>query len=276
MGVTLDLDPEHRAALPPGGDRFSRELAASLDPDLVRSVLLFGSVVTAETSEISDVDLLVVLEDAATPADARAVRRCCLTLSEQYLESASDRNALEGTVDRATGMFQSGFVAFESDVRDGAFHAVFDTNRVAYVLAPWRTVLASVFESTVAVYGESLSPDWDQVGHPLDRRLRELFRSFLLSVLLAVAQVPYALVSRRALQYAMEAHKWTFYNCGYHLAGGPVTLREAIEAVPDIAASADHLVSLRDRPRFAVGYLLLVPAYVAVIHARTALKLLRA
>lgn len=275
MPLAFDLDPELRESLPPGGERFLDGLAAALDPDRVRAVLLFGSVVSAEATDVSDVDLLVVLEDDATRSEAETVRTRCRELSREHLPASSERNTLESTVDRETGMFQSGFVAFAGDVRDGAFHAVFDTSRAAYLLAPWRTVLASVFDSAVPVYGRPISPEWDRIGRPDDRRFRELCRSFATALLLSVAQLPYALASPRSMRYAMEAHKWTLYNCAFHLAGGPTTLAGAIEAAPDVASLDDRLVSLREEPRFEVSYLLSVPAYVTVVHVLTAATLVR-
>ncbi|RLM68349.1 nucleotidyltransferase domain-containing protein [Halorubrum sp. Atlit-26R] len=273
MTIKFDLDSDYRQALPPNGAAFLQEVAALLDDESVVSVLLFGSVVTGEATAISDIDLLVVLGDGVSETDREAVRSEIVRLAEKHLDIEQERgNQVEHVVDRATGMFRSGFVVTESDIECGRFHDIFNTSRLAYALAPWRTVLRAVFTQTEAIYGPRVAPDWSGVTPPEARRGRELARSAGMSTLLAAAQLVYAFVSPRAVRYAMEAHKWTLYNCAFHLTGSRApTLAAASDTVPGIARLDKWLLDLRETPRVDRLYLLFVAPYVALVHVRTLL-----
>jgi predicted nucleotidyltransferase len=273
VSLSFDLDSELRDALPQGGEAFLQGLEETLHPDFVVSVLLFGSIVSNEATEVSDVDIIVILDDNTAGSTVNTIRRQCHELATHHLEATTDRNIVEQAVERETGMFQSGFVAFKSDIEAGSFHAIFNTSRAAYVIAPWRTVLASVFESTVSIYGPTVTPKWGRIGSPHNRRVRELARSAVMAFFLAVAQIPYTIISSRSLHYTMEAHKWTLYNCSFHLTGSSNTLQQAITEVPDVASLSKHLLSLRRNPQFDIQYLLLVPLYVVAVHIWTAVTL---
>jgi predicted nucleotidyltransferase len=273
MTIEFDLDSDHRRALPPNGAAFLEEVAALLDGESVVSVLLFGSVVTGEATAASDIDLLVVLDDGVGETDREAVRSEIVRLAEKHLDVKQGRsNPVEHVVDRATGMFRSGFVVTESDIECGRFHDVFNTSRLAYALAPWRTVLRAVFTQAEAIYGPRVTPDWSRITPPETRRGRELTRSAAMSTLLAAAQLGYAFVSPRAVRYAMEAHKWTLYNCAFHIAGRRApTLAAASGTVPGIARLDKRLLNLREAPRVDRLYILFVAPYVALVHVRTLL-----
>lgn len=277
MPIEFVVSPELRRNFPSGGELFLEQLGESLNEDAVRSVLLFGSVVSGETTAVSDIDLLVVLEDDTDQGYRGSVRARCLQLAEQYLAVEDAReNPIERGVDRATGMFRSGFVVTASEVERGTFHAIFNTSRLAYVLAPWRTVLAAVFDRTVTLYGPSLAPDWNQLVHPSNRAIRELLRSWLISTLLAAAQLVYGFVSTRSIRYSMEAHKWTLYNCAFHLTDGRVeSLHSAADIVPVGNTFNQRLLTLRDEPGYDPWYMLLAPAYVTLIHFQTIAVLIR-
>lgn len=275
MALELDVDPDQGSALPPNGAAFLDALAASLDDEAVVSVVLFGSVVSGETAAVSDVDLLVVLADDVGERRREALRSEVLALAEAHLAVERDRaNAVERVVDRATGMFRSGFVVADHDVETGRFHAVFNTSRLAYLLAPWRTVLRAAFARAETVYGPMVTPDWSRVTPPSSRRGRELARSWLTASLLSTAQLLYGFVSSRAVRYSMEAHKWTLYNCAFHLTGGRAsTLSAAVDAVPGVGRFDQRLLALRDSPRFDRAYVALVPLYVTFLHVRSLLSL---
>lgn len=268
MPVELELDPSLRRNLPDGGAAFLDELSNELDEEHVRSVLLFGSVVAGEATNHSDIDLLIVLEDAAPDAYAETLRAACSELAAQYLGISNYANdPLGRVIDRQTGMFRSGFVTRECDVRAGDFPAIFNTSRVAHLLAPWRSVLAGVFETAVSIYGPAVRPSWDRVAHPLSRSVRELARDWLMTFLLALPQLGYALVSPRAIHYSLEAYKWTVYTCAYHVSGSPASgLADALDAVPSLSPYDRWFRSLRDEPRTALSFLLLTPLAVSLVH----------
>lgn len=271
MAIELQVPPEYRQNLPSGGAEFLDELGESLDGDAVRSVFLFGSVVSGEATEVSDIDLLIVLEDATEDAYEESVRERCLQLAETHLAAEQSRGSrIDRYIDKLTGMFRSGFVTRANDIEAGQFHSIFNTSRLAYPVAPWRTVLAAVFDTTTPVYGPSIVPDWHEVEPPTNRPLGELSRSLLLSLVLSSSQLLYGFVSPRAILYAMEAHKWTLYNCAFHLVGGPTqSLPRASGIVPGSDRFDQRLRNLRRDHRYDVSYLIVVPFYVVLVHVRT-------
>lgn len=271
MAVAFELPASVDDALSAPSERFLDGLADALDPDTTESVLLFGSVRSGEATEKSDVDLVIVLDDASSDGEARRVREVCEDLAAEHLDpGGSPGHLLERAIDRATGMFRSGFVLRADDVRSGRFHTIFETSRIAYLVAPWRTVLASAFEEAEPIYGTTVEPRWNRIGRPETRRVRELFRSWLTTALLGTAQPAYALVSDRSQQYAMEAHKWALYNCAYLLLGEPTTLEAAIRTAPGTPRFDEWLLTLRRRPEKRYAYLLAVPVYVTYLHVATA------
>lgn len=268
MGIELELGGL-RAGLPPGGPAFLAALAAELDEDSVRSVFLFGSAVRGEATEVSDLDLVLVLEEQVSDGEVAAVGRRCRRLAREHLDGAARAHSLlERILERQTGMFRTGFVTRIGAVENGEFHAIFDTSRLVYVVAPWRTVLASAFRSGVTVYGPDVAPDWRRIDDPRQRTGRELLRSLVTTLPLALFQLPYVLVSRRATSYSMEAAKWALYNCSFHaVPDGDVGLQTALRLVPDPLRFADRFLARRDDPRFDAALVLLAPIYVLFVHA---------
>lgn len=268
MKLEFAIDPEIEQALPPGGGDFLGDVANILDEEYVRSVLLFGSVISKEATDVSDVDLIIVLEDNVPPTYNKRIRKQCAEFAQEHL-AAGTENRVEQMIDRYTGMFRSGFVTTVSDVRQGKFHAIFDTSRLAYLLAPWRTVLASAFSTAQPIYGPQIEPDWSQVKPPLQQSGREILWSWVTTLLLAFGQVLYAIFSKRAMSYSMEAHKWSYYTCAHHLNEKPVTLTRAAESIPGEITSQHNLIERRKNPQFDRWYILTVPLIVTVVHFRT-------
>lgn len=253
--------------LPPGGAAYLRDVRDILRDAPVRCVLAFGSVVSGGGTAASDVDLLVVLPDAATEQTLRSVRERCAEAAERHLAAARPANALERLVDAKTGAFRSAFACRERDVRTGRFHRMFNTTRLAYLLAPWRTVAWNAFARSRVLTGEPVAPDWDRVGRPQERRARELLRSLAMTMPLALAQCAYALASRRAVLYSMEAYKWTAHNVAFHASGKtPPGVRAALAHVADPLGLHARLLELREMPRRDWRFILLAPLAVLAAH----------
>jgi len=275
MGLELDLSSEQRQNLPSGGEAFLDELSEALDSTAIKSVLLFGSVVSGEATEVSDIDLLVVFKDSTEDSHIRSVQERCLHLAETHLEAERTKgNQIDNRIDGMTGMFRSGFVVRGNAINSGAFHSIFHTSRLAYLLAPWRTVLAAVFDSSTALYGPLITPNWEKVEHPLTRPRRELLRSLVMTLMLSISQIFYSMVSTRSILYAMEAHKWTLYNCAFHLGDERTeSLHRASNIVPGCRKFDRQLFDLREDPHLEIGYMRILPIYILLVHIRTVIAL---
>lgn len=276
MAVEFDLS-RYRKNLPAGGEAFLQELSNGLSEDSVQSVILFGSVVFGETTENSDIDLLIVLGDDASDSYVGEVCELCSKLAERHLEVSSyEADVLGPVVDRQTGMFRSGFATKEKNVEAGDFPSIFNTNRVALLLAPWRTVLAGVFEKAVTIYGPDVEPAWHQLVHPTRRPIRELVRSWLMTLVLSTSQLFYVLVSKRATLYSLESYKWATYTCAYHVTGSSArSLSDAIEVVPSVYRFDRWFLALREDPELSPAFLLVTPFAVSLVHLFSILAALR-
>jgi hypothetical protein len=149
MTSTLQIDERE---LPPGGEAFLTEINEVIDENYVDSILLFGSAVKGDISDISDIDLIFVLNDAAPDTYGDKLRDRCSALATDHLESSTHQNRFEQYLDRLTGMFQSGFVTTEDAVLNGRFHEIVNTTRLVYWIAPWRKVLAAIFDTAGLEY----------------------------------------------------------------------------------------------------------------------------
>jgi len=251
--------------LPPGGEQFFTDLEEELDLGEVRSIMVFGSTVTGDVAAVSDIDLLIILEDGSE--QAKEVRRRLDEIAPDLGDATQPDNVLEAHIQRLTGMFRSGFIAEEGDVLEGCFEAIFETSRLAR-LTPWRIVLARVFEQAEPVYGDGIEPDWDRIGDPRDRPARELVQDAVMTGLLALAQIPYQLVSDRATEYSLEAYKWTLYNCAYLLEDKATTLEGSMDALPGTRIDGRFL-QLREDPDEAPWFILQAPLSIARTHLAT-------
>ncbi len=258
--ATLDL--KALKGLPPGGQQFFTDLEEGLDLEEIRSILVFGSTVTGDVAAVSDIDLLIVLEDSSEYAGK--AHDVLDEIVPDLTEKTRPDNGLEARVQRLTGMFRSGFIAEERDIREGRFEAIFETSALARA-APWRIVLARVFEQAEPVYGEMIEPDWDRVGDPHEMPVRELVKDIAMTELLALAQLPYQFLSDRATEYSLEAYKWTLYNCAYLLEGEATTLSRSIDALPGTRMD-ERFLELRDDPRTSPWFVLQAPLSIAQAH----------
>jgi predicted nucleotidyltransferase len=123
------------------------------------SVILFGSAAKgAFAADVSDVDLIVVLPDAASQADRRHIQEKVLALEIIHgfrVPSDRTRGRLEKYLERCAGYSLSGFVCTRSDLLSGEISRVLGLSPFETVFID-RIVLAGVIVSAVTVWGEEL------------------------------------------------------------------------------------------------------------------------
>lgn len=265
----MELEVPDALALDAETRDYLQRVAADLDAAYVRSLLLFGSAVTGERTAVSDIDLMVVLSDEAPRDYAHEARRICWDAAARQLEDPEPDGVIDRVLWTRTGMFRSGFVTSERAIRAGRFHEVFGTSRLAYVVTPWRTVMAGALDDAVAVYGPVVEPEWEAIGHPSGRRYREVLLSALLALVLATAQLPYQVVAPGEIRYSLEAYKWSLYNCAYHACPGRSGgLAAAIDCLPAFGLHQRFLTRRAD-PQADVRLLLGTPVLVVLLHGWT-------
>lgn len=275
MGLELDINDRVWNNLPEGGQNYLNSLSSKLNKENVVSIFLFGSVVSGETTSISDIDLIIVLDSGVSKQEIKNVKQLCSHLAKTHIEAGTDTPLLfEYYLERSTGMFRSGFVSTEDAVKSGNFPEIFGTSPFASIIAPWRTVLFTTFAESVCIYGSQIEIPWERVGLPMQYPYRELARSFFITFLLALAQVWYQFVSRRAIGYSLEATKWTAYNCAFHIDKSPAgSLESAVSVAPLPSWYLDWFLRLRDDPISDSRFILITPFILIFTHLQTVWKL---
>jgi predicted nucleotidyltransferase len=191
------------------------------------SVILFGSAASGGFSESSDVDLIIVLPDEATPEHRRRLRGVVADLEITHglrLPSSHRKNPLEVFAEHAGGDAHSCFFCTRGDLMSGDVARVFGL-RAAEKLFIDRIVLASVIVSAKTVWGEELLP---LIPLPPLRRLDVFKALFGLAGLILLSAAAFPVLSD-ATRYGMGALKHSLHSCYfcYHLKTDP--LNEEIE-----------------------------------------------
>jgi hypothetical protein len=247
------------------------QLGAKPGSELV-SVILFGSAATGGFStQVSDVDLILVLRDDAIQKDRRRWLDEVARLEGQHGcrdARARPRRALEEFVERVTANVRSFFVCRRGDLLSGDVSRILEI-RPAQALFVDRAVLPSIVASAVTVWGEELLPHIPLL--PI-RRL-DVFKAFqglFGQVLLSVAVFP---VLPDATKYAMGALKRSVHSCYfcYHARAAP--LEEEVDFFQGRlghSRALAQLVALRREYRQSFAFVVRCIPAVAGLHLRTA------
>jgi predicted nucleotidyltransferase len=238
------------------------------------SLVLFGSAVRGGFSqEVSDVDLIVVLDDTATAQDRERVLREVERLEVAHGFRAPEvrrRSALEVFIDRAGGNALSCFVCTRADLLSGEVARVFGLRPAEAVFVD-RIVFANVIVSAATVWGEDLLP---RVPIPPIRRLDVIKALFAFHNQLTLVLVSFAVLPN-ATRHAMGALKRSLHSCYfcYHLR--TASLEEEVAFFrerPGGARALDELLELRGRYRESLGFVLRAIPTVLGMHRRAALE----
>jgi predicted nucleotidyltransferase len=189
----------------------------------VVSLVLFGSVAGGSSSNVSDVDLILVLPDDTTPNTMSRLREQIARLETTFGFRPVQRTGSRrwrSRVERAAGHLFPCCVCTRGQLLSGDVAAVLGLRRWE---APFvdRIVLASIVASAVTIAGEDLVP---RIPVPPVRRadvLKALF-AFACQIVLSVAVFP---VLSDATKFAMGALKHSVRSCYfcYHQCSAPLT-----------------------------------------------------
>ena len=237
------------------------------------SVILFGSAVAGGFSKtVSDVDLIVVLPDTASPECRPRLNAAVKELAISHGMGRSSSRAprrLESFVDRLTGDDHALFVCKRDDLLSG------DPGRILGLkpAQAWfvdRVVVPSIVSTAITVRGEELLA---QIHLPPIRRL-DVFKAFFsfFSVILMIAGL-FPLLDG-ATEYAMGALKRSVHNCYFCYHGRRAALEVEIDFFQRKSRhrALDELLLLRGVYTRSFGFVLhCFPALVR-LHLRTAFE----
>lgn len=241
------------------------ELVDLLKKRQVESVYLFGSHVKGSSSPLSDLDLLIIVPDKTTVQQMEQLHRDICRLEEQhgYRKSKTLEDKFLNFLGEKTGMFSCHFIWKKSDFIRGRMHKMHRMSPLV-LLSPSQLVLSTIFSQMKLVTGKNLL---NQIK-PLRVGKVELLKSLWVTFVLALAQIPYSIVSRQATKYSLEAFKWSLYSCSVvdHLK--EVKLQGLAEIYSQYFSKwyLRQVFSLRNRYKTSVPVIFATPWYVLKLH----------
>ena len=237
----------------------------------VSSVVLFGSAATGGfTDAISDVDLLLVLQDGAGAEDRRRTRDMIAEIETHhgFGRPPSHRSGtLEAFADRLTGSVRAFFVCTRAGLLSGDPGEVLDVSPLQALFVD-RITIASIVASGMTIWGEDLLP---RVPLPPIRRLDVGMALFaLFSQAWLSAQLYPVLPS--ATKRAMDALKRSVHSCYFCYHGRPAPLPAEVEFMMQRHGHMRALVrlmALRSSPQRSFRFVVSCLPALVLLHLNT-------
>jgi len=199
---------------------------AEADNALV-SVILFGSAATGGFSgTASDVDLILVLPDGASPEDRRRLRDSVTSLEITHgLRQAPNRpGMLETFVERVSANDHSFFVCTRGDLLSGSIARIMSLNPAQAFFVD-RIVILGILSSAMTVWGEELLA---HIPLPPIRR-RDIFKALFGLFGQVAASVTLFPLLPGATRYAMAALKHSVHSCYFCYRASPAALEDEVD-----------------------------------------------
>jgi hypothetical protein len=240
------------------------------------SLVLFGSAATGGYSpDISDVDLLLVLEDDADTAELHRVTDIVRAVEARHglarrapSPSGTLADTLEAFAARITANVRAFFVCRRADLLSGDPARILSISRVQAAFVD-RVAIPTMVSSGVTVWGEELLTS---VPLPAIRRLDVAKAWFGLfnQTLFAAAVYPF---SPWATKYAMDALKRSVHNCYFYHHGRAESLEREIaffQARYQPQSAMTRLMTLRSEYAPSFGFVIGCLPTLVKLHLRTA------
>lgn len=246
-------------------------------PGKLVSLVLFGSSVNGVPTKISDVDLLIVMDNSITKKDLQRIRSRVEKLAGKYKfwsypQSLFDR--ILRSVKLSTGMFVPFFVTCERDLDKGAFTKVFNVNRfLAFFLSPKVTVLKSIKENYRILWGKDVIKEM-KIHNP--SRI-DLPKGLFLNLLQSVAAFFISPFIEDATKYSLEALKWALYTLRPHMCKeNKARLDDIVNSLIKTGYYTEEFLTfkkLRRNYRNDYRFILMAPQLVTALYIRPLLAL---
>lgn len=181
------------------------------------SVILFGSLASSKKlTEVSDVDLIIVLEDSISSKTFSNLNQLLTKKEEKFGFRKKPTSGIEQflyLLESQTGMFISHFICRKSDFLACNFSRIFNVNPiVSSILAPKNIVFGNVVQSGKTLYGRNLLSEVKKVNiSKID-----LLRSYFMNTLLSTGALIIFKFYKRATKFSMEASKWSMFASYYY------------------------------------------------------------
>ncbi|MGQ9723210.1 MAG: nucleotidyltransferase domain-containing protein [Candidatus Jordarchaeum sp.] len=244
-------------------------LFSQLGTEKVVALYIFGSMVDGEGCDISDLDLLVVLDDGVTSGQIKRINGLLESLAIKYELVSRDSSFIGGVlrvIEKDTGMFISHFVSRKRDVEGGSFSQVFSTNRLmSKLLSPSSIVFGSVLSRAKKIYGEDVLSK-TVLSKPT---VLTLIKSLAMNLCLSLFSLVLYPLTSKATMYEMEAAKWSVLASYYFLKKKNPGLIPAIKFLTNLKLPETffkRLLQLRSNYQKDIFFGLVTPFYVLKTH----------
>jgi predicted nucleotidyltransferase len=239
------FDKSIRARLKPVGDapkidRYIQEIVGTAECFLgynsIHSVILFGSIAHRQTARVSDVDLLIIVNNSISRTSIKKVKPIldAIEIKHEFGRYAEKwYSSILRVVEKTTGMFCSHFVCRLEDWDNENFARIFSTNRpLTYLLAPDEIVLGSMKSGAVLLAGDADLSNKRRV-YPRKQLIKSLFMNLSISIG-ALVIMP---LNPRNMKYVLEGYKWSLQSAYFFLRGTTISLRHIIKFFVKLGAS---------------------------------------
>lgn len=237
--------------------------------DRIASVILFGSYARGDSTNVSDVDILVVFKDNAPDSVVSEVDKILTELENRYDYTERPEGFLENLIyslKRKTGMFVSHFICKESDLKNRDFPEIFSTEKFfSKLIAPADLVLNNLSQDGIALYGKPISQN---LNRPISTG--SMIKSLFMNLLTALGSAIIAPFYKKTMEISTEAVKWSLLAAHQFITRRSVGVEESIKFLKkhDIYSSEtlEEFKSLREQLRENPLFIFKVPVLVIKIH----------
>ncbi|MHA1721195.1 MAG: hypothetical protein ACTSWX_14065 [Promethearchaeota archaeon] len=248
---------------------------ALLGKDSINAVLLFGSASNMQNTKISDVDLMVLVNDSI---DRRRIKEITpiltgIVIKHRYRNYSKVWHAkILHIIERSTGMFCSYFITKMSNWNRGNFSKIFSTNLIlTHLLAPHKIVLDSMKMGTTLLYNAK-SGEINLRSFQKSYTKSQLIKSLLLNLMMSIGTLFILPLNKKNSKYLLESIKWSI-RCGdFYLNQEINSLSKIVEDYQNLGVNNQFLqkfLKYRKNLKEDLMFWIKVPYYILKIHLLT-------
>jgi len=252
--------------------RYIREIVGTVETLMgkgsVHAVVLFGSLSYGDFSPLSDVDLLLILDNMVPHSQIRKIDPILKTIEIKYGWAAFPHRFDEKiihVIERNTGMFCSHFICRHEDWVNRRFSKIFATTRwITKLLAPNEIVLNSMKMGAKILYG-----DLDLSVIPAALSSIQLLKSVFMNLMIGFGSFLLLPLRKKNIKYLVEAYKWSLRAAYCYVFHKVAPIKTMIPFFKRSKISDDYLndfMALREELTFNIRFCLLLPFQIIKVH----------
>ncbi|MFX1514505.1 MAG: nucleotidyltransferase domain-containing protein [Promethearchaeota archaeon] len=237
----------------------------------LRSLVLFGSQTRSSASNISDVDIIIIVSDSVSKRRICKSRGKIEWLEIKYSYSLEVKGILRffRALDRATGMFVSHFICHETEFISGNFARIFGVNRLlAFLTAPGESVLFNMQHHAITLWGDNLLV---KMRTP-KLTTAQLMKSLIMNLLLTTGTLLLAPLTNESTRRSLESQKWSVHTTLAWLLNKSLPLDQGIQILTPqpcfLRSYLRILLYLRKNYQPFPKLILLSPFLIFLIHRK--------